>query len=166
MSELSVLLKREQIRLGTERQNLEKQISEANAELLEISERLRYVNGLLGPSKANENDPSEYSQPRIRDIRDIAAEILGERKGEPMHYKKLAEEVQARGGDIPGLDAANTLLSRLVKDERFVRPTRRGFYGLRADYPGTESVGARKPSEKSDSGKGEPAVSTPAGTSK
>ena len=61
-----------------------------------------------------------------------------------MHYKDLAEEVKAQGGDLSGENAAQVLVARLVKDDRFVRPARRGFYGLREDYPGARSVGERK----------------------
>lgn len=156
MTELDSLLQEEQNRLAERQKELQEQISSAEKQLHAVSVRLTYVNGLLNSDEVPEADSHANSSPRRHDILDIAEAILGEREGTPMHFKELSEKVQARGGDIPGLDAANTLLSRLVKDERFVRPTRRGFYALRADYPSIESVGARKPNEKSDSGKGEP----------
>ena len=61
-----------------------------------------------------------------------------------MYYKDLAVEVKARGGDIPDANAAQNLVARLVNDERFVRPVRKGFYGLRQDYPRAQNVGQRK----------------------
>ena len=69
-----------------------------------------------------------------------------------MHYRELAKEIQARGGNIPGVDKDHTLIARLVKDDRFVRPTRRGFYALQRDYPNAKSVGARKPRANNDVG--------------
>ena len=58
-----------------------------------------------------------------------------------MYYKDLAAEVQNRGGDISGENAAQILVARLVKDERFVRPVRKGFYALRKDYPRAKKCG-------------------------
>ena len=76
-------------------------------------------------------------------ICDIAVEILGERNGEPMYYKELAEEVVKRDGILKGQTPWATLAARMVQDERFVRPTAKGFYALRRDYPTARNVGAR-----------------------
>lgn len=57
-----------------------------------------------------------------------------------MHYPKLAGEVVTSGGDIAGVISVNTLVARLACDSLFVRPTRRGYFELRADYPDEESV--------------------------
>ena len=44
---------------------------------------------------------------------------------------------------------ASGLVSRMTGDERFVRPTSKGFYALREDYPEvTQSVGARRRKRK------------------
>jgi hypothetical protein len=61
-----------------------------------------------------------------------------------MYYKELADEVIKRGGVLGGKAPEATLTARLVRDERFVRPTSKGFYALRADYPNAPNVGARK----------------------
>ena len=60
-----------------------------------------------------------------------------------MHYAELAEEVEARGGNLPGVNSANTPVARLVNCRRFFRPARRGYSALRADYPDVENVEAR-----------------------
>ena len=160
MGELDALLLEERSRLRIESQDLREQISAAKGKLTEIEERLVHVEGLLGSNHALEDDSEENPLPDSRDIplpgshniTDIAVEILSERNREPAHFRELAKEVQARGGIIPGVDPDHTLIARLVKDDRFVRPTRRGFYALQRDYPDAKSVGARKPRANSDIG--------------
>ena len=160
MKKLEALLLEERNRLRIDSQEMRKQVSAAKSKLKEVEERLVHVEGLLGPNHALEDDSEEGALPEnryiplpgSRDIADIAVDILSERNKEPVHYRELAKEVQARGGNIPGIDKDHTLIARLVKDARFVRPTRRGFYALQRDYPDAKSVGARKPRGNSDIG--------------
>ena len=152
MEDLVALLLEERSRLRVESQELREQISAAKGELKKVEERIVHVEGLLGPNHALEDDTEEsplpdsrdIPLPDSRDIEDIAADILSERNRAPVHYRELAMTIQARGGSIPGVDKDHTLIARLVRDDRFVRPTRRGFYALRRDYPDAKSVGARK----------------------
>lgn len=148
---LDKLLLKEQDDLKTERQELRDQISAAESRLKEVTERLGHVEGLLEPVSAVEDEAGENPLPNYRDIRDIAADVLRSRGGDPLHYTEIAEEIQTRGGVIPGIDAASTLLSRLVRDARFVRP-KRGHYALREHYPDTESVGSRRRRVDGDNG--------------
>ena len=149
MDELSALLRMEKGRLTEVRRALEKQLREVN-------ERIRHVDGLLRPNSTTENDSNDVPTPGDPDICDIVVEILEERAGEPAHYKLLAAEVKARGGKISSANPASVLLTRLVRDDRFVRPERRGFYALKNDHPDAANVGARKQrAEKDESGKGE-----------
>ncbi len=152
MEKLTELLLEERRLLNEERQELRERMSKAENRLREVKVRLAHVEGLLGPSQASESTSGEGLSSRNRDIRDIAADILGEREGAPLHYKDLAKEVQKRGGKLTGPNAPNILVARLVSDDRFVRPTRRGFYALRRDYPGLESVGSRGKRGNSDGG--------------
>ena len=144
MEDLVALLLEERSRLRVESQELREQISAAKGKLKKVEERIVHVEGLLGPNHALEDDTEESPLPDSRDIEDIAADILSERNRAPVHYRELAMTIQARGGSIPGIDKDHTLIARLVKDDRFVRPTRRGFYALQRDYPDAKSVGARK----------------------
>ena len=89
---------------------------------------------------ASNETPHKETSPAV----DIAFRILSERNGETMHYKALADEVLAHHGDIQGDNPPRTLVARLVNDDRFIRPARRGFYGLKRDYPNATSVGQRK----------------------
>ena len=155
MTGLDSLLQEEQNRLAERQKELQEQISSAEKQLHAVSVRLTYVNGLLNSDEVPEADSHANSSPRRHDILDIAEAILGEREGTPMHFKELSEKVQARGGLIPGVDATKTLLARLVKDERFVRPTQRGFYALRRDHPDAKDVGARKHRLNGDNGQDE-----------
>lgn len=152
MADLNTLLLEEQGKLTEESQRLREEISTAEKRLKNVTERLIHVEGLLSPVHASEGDSDEDPMPDFRDIRDIAVDVLKSHGGEPMHYASLADEIQARGGIIPGIDAANTLLSRLVRDERFIRP-KRGHYALKSDHPGVESVGVRGQRVDSDTGK-------------
>ena len=155
MGMLTKLLLEEHGELKEEDQEIRKRISEAERRLREVTERLTHVEGLLGPSQVFENASSEESLSRSLDIKDIAADVLGAREGEPMYYKDLAKEIQARGGNLTGPNAANVLVARLVSDDRFVRPTRRGYYALRRDYPDAKNVGARKRRLNGDNGQNE-----------
>ena len=146
MADLTTLLLEERSRLRVKSQKLREQISEAEKCLQEVNSRLVHIDGLIGPSQPQENESSEGSPPSSRDIRDIAFDILVERGREPFHYKELTKEVQARDGNLSGANAPNVLVARLVSDDRFVRPTRRGYYALRRDYPDAKNVGARQKS--------------------
>ena len=144
MIQLNRLLQDEKSRLDEERKTLQDQFAAAEKRLREIQIRLRHVEGLLGVDASAKTVLSEATNSAGRTLTDIAEEILGEREREPMHYKELAREVQSRGGDLSGENAANILVARLVSDDRFVRPLRKGFYARRRDYPNAKNVGARK----------------------
>lgn len=147
---LDTLLQDEKTRLDKEALKLRGQINTAELRLQEIHIRLKHVEGLLGTNEMNESSIAESSSAMSRSLTDIAEEVLGERNGESMYYKDLAQEVQSRGGNIAGDNAAALLVSYLVKDDRFVRPVRKGFYALRRDYPNAKNVGARKRRRNSD----------------
>ena len=141
---LETLLQDEQTHLKREVHVLEEEIETAKRCLREIHTRLQHVEGLLGSDEMIQPTAPEASSANGRALTDIAEEILAERNQEPMHYKILAQEVQARGGIFSGENVAALLNARLVNDERFVRPVSKGFYALRRDYPNAKNVGARK----------------------
>ena len=135
-----------------ERQSLEKeqgllqaQALEIEARLREIGHRLELVSGLMQTSadEASVSSAITGSTPGPRAV-DVAFDILSDKHGEPMYYKDLAAEVRARGGDLSGENAAQILVARLVADDRFLRPIRKGFYALRKDYPNAKNIGQRK----------------------
>ncbi len=144
MTQLNKLLQDEKFQLNKERQTLQEDIAAAEKRLHEIQVRLRHVEGLLGTNDVTETVSSQETNSVRRSLTDIAEEILREREREPMYYKELAAEVEARGGDLTGENAANILVARLVNDKRFVRPVRKGFYALRSDYPNAKNVGERR----------------------
>ena len=141
---LEQALQAEKESLEEEQEALRIQVAEADARLREIEERLAHVHGLLSPSSTTMRAPGLNGLHPALTAADIAFEVLAERNGESMYYKDLAAEVQNRGGDISGENAAQILVARLVKDERFLRPVRKGFYALRKDYPRAKNVGERK----------------------
>ena len=150
-TDLSMLLQHECQQLETEAVELNELIRQSVARWEVIQERLAHVRALLG-----EDDPlgrrdnisvihRAYPRSDGRDVCELAEQILSERDRKPMYYKELASEVQRRGGILNGKTPAATLTARLVGDERFIRPTAKGFYALRKDYPNARNVGARRP---------------------
>lgn len=152
MSELRPLLLKEKNELNTERQRLREQIATAEKRLREVDKLLIHVEGLLGLDHSVDDDTDKSPISDSRDIEDIAVDILRTRDKAPMHYRELAKKIQDCGGVIPGVDPDHTLIARLVRDDRFVRPTKRGYYALSSDYPNVTSVGARRQRESRDTG--------------
>ena len=149
MTDLNTLLDAERRRLETEQADLQEKVRQEADQLALVRSRLDHVLALLGKERATESrvDSSRISSGRDDNtpstVCDIAVDILGERNAEPMYYKELAEEVVRRGGILKGTTPWATLTARMVQDERFVRPTAKGFYALRRDYPTARNVGAR-----------------------
>lgn len=142
---LNQALVAEKAALEAEWRRLNQEVADRETRLREIERRLEHVNGLLDgddDSSAAE-PPADMLSSRSNSV-EIAYAILSERNGEPMYYKDLAKEVVVRGGDISGANAAQILVARLVRDDRFVRPVRKGFYALRDDYPNAKNVGERR----------------------
>lgn len=149
-TDLEDLLRAERQQLETEAAGLQGQLKEAQERLSGLQRRLEHVRALL-----DEKEPPEtpdaisqasrgYSANGRSHVCDIAETILGERNGQPMYYKELAQEVIRRGGDLYGATPWANLTARMVQDPRFVRPTAKGFYALRRDYPNARNVGARR----------------------
>jgi hypothetical protein len=162
---LEKALTAEEERLTEQRLQLETSIRQMQADLEAIDVRLSHVRALLRTERAGgdavcDESASAHSPPadvpdragvprEELDPVEIAFEALRERRGEPLHYRELAGLVISRGAILPGNDKAGTLVSRLVRDERFVRPLRRGYYALRLDYPKARNIGSRRPKKGS-----------------
>ena len=149
MIDLNTMLEAERTRLETEQADLQEQVRKGADQLTQIKGRLEHVLALLGKEgaavKRGEDSQLSSSQGNNKPLNvcNLAVEILGERNGEPMYYKDLAQEVVSRGGILKGATPWANLTARMVQDERFVRPTAKGFYALRRDYPTARNVGAR-----------------------
>ncbi|MGA2769167.1 MAG: hypothetical protein ABSF24_12785 [Candidatus Bathyarchaeia archaeon] len=134
--------------LETRIKDNERAVADLQVENANLSARLGHVAALLAssdnedhslPSSAQISPGHPETQPS--DPVEIARQILQENGGKPIHYRKLADLVIQRGGSLIGSDPAMSLISRLVVDDRFVRPFRRGFYGLRVHFPKAKNVG-------------------------
>ncbi len=150
--QLSQLLEEERVKLEQKLTGLRQNIVELERKEANLLSQLRNVRGLLGlpdpPAELPDDDavpegPSFHPDGN-RDICNIAAEILREQDKKPMYYKDLAIEVGKRGGIIRGATPEATLVSRMTRDRRFIRPHRKGHYALREDYPESPNVGARR----------------------
>ena len=151
-------LRSERDKLQKEIEQLRQEIEEKEAEFRAKEERLGYVLALLStePPVVSERPQRRLhahsaSTPTAQ-LLDMVEQVLRERKGEPMHYRDLADELIRRGAVIRGQDPAGALVSRMTQDNnrraeedrRFIRPTSKGFYALREDYPQARNVGARR----------------------
>ena len=145
----------ERFRKEAERQlgELEAQlrVSDENMKVLELerSQIKAEVAALRSLLAIDDGQPIDLpnSAPRYTiDPRDVAIEILREKNGEEMHYKLLAQEVTQRGGHLPEKSPEAALNAIMNRDQRFVRPNRRGFYALREHHPRVkENAGRRHP---------------------
>ena len=151
-------LRGERDRLQQEIAQLRQVIEMKERECRVKEDRLGHVVALLSaeqpsqPAPApNHNRPASRSTPTAQ-LLDMAEQLLRERDGEPMHYRDLADELTRRGAVIRGQDPAAALVARMTQDDkkrseadrRFIRPTSKGLYALREDYPNARNVGARR----------------------
>jgi len=144
---LRTALENEKKTLEAEYENLETQITALRAESEMVSVRLGHIVALLkgqGTEDGEAQVDSTITAQEESDPLEIAYRILDEKGQDPVHYKELADLVKGRGGTLEGSDPALTLVSRLVTDDRFVRPFRRGYYALRKYYPKSKNVGRRR----------------------
>ena len=147
---LESLLAAERSQLEEEAISLQRQVALAQERLAKVRRRLDLVCGLLDEKQGAPGAgaaPHERQASRNGDgilVCDLAELVLAERGGQPMYYKDLAEEIVLRDGVLGGQSPGANLTARLVADERFVRPTAKGFYALRKDYPNARNVGARR----------------------
>ena len=151
-------LRSERERLQQEIKQLRQEIEVKEAKYRDNEKRLGHIQALLSteqpavserPHRRRSTPSASTSTPQLLDM---AEQVLRERKGEPMHYRELADELIRRGAVIRGQDPAGALVSRMTQDDsrrtdedrRFIRPTSKGFYALREDYPNARNVGARR----------------------
>jgi hypothetical protein len=131
--------------------DIDKQLTALRAENEAVSARLSHIVALLKEPGAEDQNAAGSSQARPAnevyeesDPVEIAYSILDQRGQDPVHYKELADLVRQKGGILEGSNPALVLVSRLVTDDRFVRPFRRGYYALRKYYPKAKNVGCRR----------------------
>lgn len=151
--------------LRSERDKLQQEITALRQEIEEKEQacrakekRLGHVVALLGAEQPDIKQRAQSSRrggsasTPTEQLLNLAERVLRERQGEPMHYRDLADELLRRGAVIRGQDPAGALVSRMTQDDkrrdeadkRFIRPTSKGFYALREDYPQARNVGARR----------------------
>ena len=132
--------------LRKELQILGKEIEARQNRQAKIARLITHLDGVLELS-SNEQKPD--TKPALRradykEICDLVAQILAEHQKKPVHYQQLADEVQRRGIAIGGANPGRTLVAKISREPRFVRPVSRGFYALRKDYPDSRNVGEHK----------------------
>lgn len=70
----------------------------------------------------------------VRETADVVVELLSELQ-QPLHYRAIYQELNARGLVVGGADPAKTLLARYFNDGR-LRRIRRGTYAVKSDAGG------------------------------
>ncbi len=150
-AELRRALEKERAILEAKYSDIDRQLAALHAESEAVSARLSHIVALLKePGTEDQNaagSPQAYAAGEAHgesDPVEIAYGILDERGQDPIHYKELADLVRRKGGVLEGSNPALVLVSRLVTDDRFVRPFRRGYYALRKYYPKAKNVGRRR----------------------
>ena len=153
-SRLSEALREEMIGISEREMELETERERIISELAVLRRRKELMKALLespgcgaepvGLRKEEGASSTEARSSNGRGVADLALRILRERGKQPVHYRELAELVRVEGGDLSGPNPAQTLVAMIAKDERFVRPTKRGWYSLREFYPRCKNVGSRK----------------------
>ena len=144
MDQLTVLLQEELESLTGNKSAIEATLLASRKRLGEIEIRIRHIEGLLNPNIEHSDStwpPKGMDRP---DIADLAEQVLSEKSPREIHYKTLAREVRLRGGLLKGKRPEAALIARLVSDLRFVRPSKKGYYALRKDYPAAKNVGSRR----------------------
>lgn len=147
--QLSELLRKELDGLMREEQVLLEEIKVKTDKLDVNQTRQNHVRALLDERPTRSSRPTMYSSQSLQRssgkkfISDLAEKILKEISPQTMHYRELLNEVQSRGGNLGGRTPSATLVAILVRDGRFLRPERKGFYALKEDYPKAQNVGAR-----------------------
>ncbi len=133
---------------------LESQLDVAEENVKELGEKRARIKAevmalrqLLAIDDGQAIDSGGNSPRYTVDPRDVAITILREKEGDEMHYKMLAEEVVQRGGHLPEKAPEAALNAIMNRDERFVRPHRRGFYALREHYPRLKENAGRRHSK-------------------
>ncbi|MDD9957129.1 MAG: winged helix-turn-helix domain-containing protein [Anaerolineaceae bacterium] len=131
--------------LKTESQDLSKEVEALQLQLAKNSQMISHLEGVLELSGTSETNSLPVARKASYDeVCDLVEQILAEKHKNPVHYRELADEVQLRGVKLGGKDPASTLVAMISKEPRFVRPTSRGFYALRKDYPNARNVGEHK----------------------
>lgn len=133
--------------LKGEVRDLEAELRSVQRELERARNQLVHAEAFLDLEQrkaTTQSSNASVSVPTKAEICDNVESILRGNNKIPMHYRDLEKELRRRGIVIGGKKPENGLVSRIYSDKRFVRPTRRGFYALREDYPDAKSIGERK----------------------
>ncbi len=122
----------------------EESIRRLDADRAQINAEVLALRSLLAIDDGQPLESHVRSQPYAMGVKDVAIEILREHEGREMHYKILADEVLERGGKLPVKSPSAALNAIMNRDDRFVRPTKRGYYALREHYPDVEENAGRR----------------------
>ncbi|MCE2488884.1 MAG: hypothetical protein J4G17_02795 [Anaerolineae bacterium] len=134
---------------------LQKRIQEQQKELKRVRAQLSHLDGFLSLEHGTTRESAATSgRSSGAEICKMVEVILRENGNAPMHYRKLTEEVQKRGVVVCGIEPEKTLLSSISKDNRFIRPAKRGQYALR-EYKDPQSDAKRKKGKVSESNEGQ-----------
>ncbi len=138
------LAERQLLELESKLKEAEDSIRRLDEERSQINAEVLALRSLLAIDSGQPIDEHVNSHPYAVDPRDAAIEVLREHGGKDMHYKLLAGEVMHRGGRLPSKSPATALNAIMNRDDRFVRPNRRGYYALREHHPDVKENAGRR----------------------
>jgi len=98
-------------------------------EALHHIEALLRFEGYIDTDQSGHDFTGEKDVVAAASVTDAVFRLLEELR-QPLHYKDIVLRLQGKGIYVPGRDPAATLLSRINRDNRFKRTTKRGVYGL------------------------------------
>lgn len=133
---------REEERLVAQRELLQQQLGELDAELTELREHLQLLDRLADTAPRSER-PAERAEPpntdarvlRGPEIRQIAVKLLlaDRRRPQALHYREWYALMEAEGYVVAGKDPRAVFLTQLSRSPVVVRGTKSGVYSLDLD---------------------------------
>ena len=114
---------------------IDEEIADLEGERATLIEQRKHLQGIVSPSA--KTNGTRVGEADVQLTRDAVVELIRE-SNKPMHYRKDIYPCLVQAGhEIGGKDPANTLLSRIINDERLCRIAP-GVYML-AEWEGKRS---------------------------
>ncbi len=131
------------------REDYAKRLDELQVQKKPIDDALQHLEALLNYEgwAASSADLDRVEGDTRISITDAAFQLL-EEIHEPLHFKEITNRLLERGVYISGQDPSATLLSRISRDTKRFKRTKRGTYGLKGWRLKTSSSKTKRKSKR------------------